>query len=70
VPQWACDCPENSRLSSACACAGFSPQTVTASASMVTVTVTAAAATSTDFVVGQTFVGATGQDHGKRQPLP
>jgi hypothetical protein len=59
VPQWACDCPDFARLSSACACAGFQPQTVTASAPTVIVNVDAPTPTSTVFTVGQTTVGVT-----------
>ena len=62
VPEWACDCPDTTRLSSACACAGVHARTVTAAASTVTETVTVATPTSTVYVVGQTTEGATGED--------
>ncbi|KAF1818863.1 uncharacterized protein K489DRAFT_81848 [Dissoconium aciculare CBS 342.82] len=58
-PQWACDCSDLARFSSACACAGFQPRTVTASAPTVILTVDAVTPTSTIYAVGQTTVGAT-----------
>jgi hypothetical protein len=60
-PQWACDCSDLARFSSACACAGFQPRTVTASAPTVILTVDAVTPTSTIYAVGQTTVGATGK---------
>jgi hypothetical protein len=59
VPQWACDCPDLARLSSACACAGFQPRTVTASVVTVYVSVNAPTPTSTVYAVGGTTVSAT-----------
>jgi hypothetical protein len=61
VPQWACDCPDVARLSSACACAGFQPRTVTASAPTVYTTVPLSTSVSTTLAVGLTTVGATGE---------
>jgi hypothetical protein len=61
VPQWACDCPDNARLSSACACAGFQPRTVTASAQTVYITIPVPTPTSTSFVIGQTTQAVTGE---------
>jgi H+/gluconate symporter-like permease len=58
VPQWACDCRDNSRFSSACACAGFQQQTVTAPAKTVT-SIVYATPTTTSFVVSQTTLGGT-----------
>jgi hypothetical protein len=61
VPQWACDCPDLTRFSSACACAGFQPRTVTAAAATVTVTTDAPTPTNTVYTVGQATVGVTGK---------
>jgi hypothetical protein len=61
VPQWACDCSDVPRFSSACGCAGFTQKTVTASAPTTYVTVTAATPITTAFINGQTTVSATGK---------